>query len=172
MITAGMVFFPQGIEPELIGTVAMGAEVPFGTIGLILALTGIVFAVGGAAIDTCFSGAYNLGQFFGWEWGKERRPRDAPRFTIAWAVLLVLALAVIMTGIDPVMLTEYSVIFSVVALPLTYIPILLVANDKAYMGRYVNGRLANAFGLFYLVIIAVVALTAIPLMIITHQGQG
>jgi Mn2+/Fe2+ NRAMP family transporter len=172
MITAGMVFFPQGIEPELIGTVAMGAEVPFGTIGLILALIGIVFAVGGAAIDTCFSGAYNLAQFFGWEWGKERRPRDAPRFTIAWAVLLVLALAVIMTGIDPVMLTEYSVIFSVVALPLTYIPILLVANDKAYMGRYVNGRLANAFGLFYLVIIAVVALTAIPLMIITHQGQG
>ena len=41
-----------------------------------------------------------------------------------------------MTGIDPVMLTEYSVIFSVVALPLTYLPILLVANDKAYMGRY------------------------------------
>ena len=40
-----------------------------------------------------------------------------------------------MTGIDPVLLTEYSVIFSVVALPLTYLPILLVANDKAYMGR-------------------------------------
>ena len=172
MITAGVLFFPQGIEPQLLGTVALGAEVPLGTIGLLLALIGILFAVGGAAIDTCFSGAYNLAQFFGWEWGKERRPTDAPRFTIAWAVLLVLALLVIMTGIDPVMLTEYSVIFSVVALPLTYIPILLVANDRAYMGRYVNGRLANAFGLLYLVIIGVVALTAIPLMIITHQGQG
>ena len=30
-----------------------------------------------------------------------------------------------MTGYDPVKLTEYSVIFSVVALPLTYLPILL-----------------------------------------------
>ena len=39
-----------------------------------------------------------------------------------------------MTGIDPIMLTEYSVIFSVVALPFTYIPILLVANDKSHMG--------------------------------------
>jgi manganese transport protein len=172
MITAGMLFFPQGIEPQLIGTVALGAQVPLGTIGLVLALIGILFAVGGAAIDTCFSGAYNLAQYFGWEWGKHRRPRDAPRFTIAWAVLLLLALLAIMTGIDPVMLTEYAVIFSVVALPLTYIPILLVANDTAYMGRYVNGRLANAFGLLYLVIILLVAVSAIPLMIVTHQGQG
>ena len=172
MITAGVLFFPQGIEPQLLGTVALGTEMPYGTIGLLLALIGILFAVGGAAIDTCFSGAYNVAQFFGWEWGKHRRPTDAPRFTIAWALLLVLALVVIMTGIDPVMLTEYSVIFSVVALPLTYVPILLVANDRSYMGRYVNGKVANAFGLLYLVIIGVVALSAIPLMIITHQGQG
>jgi Mn2+/Fe2+ NRAMP family transporter len=172
MIAAGALFYPLGIEPQFIGTVAMGAQVPLGTIGLLLALIGILFAVGGAAIDTCFSGAYNLAQFFGWEWGKSRRPRNASRFTLAWGVLLALALLVIMTGIDPVMLTEYAVIFSVVALPLTYIPILLVANDSSYMGRYSNGRLANVFGLIYLVVILVVAITAIPLMILTHQGQG
>ena len=172
MIAAGALFYPLGIEPQFIGSVAMGAQVPLGTIGLLLALIGILFAVGGAAIDTCFSGAYNLAQFFGWEWGKSRRPRDASRFTLAWGVLLALALLVIMTGIDPVMLTEYAVIFSVVALPLTYIPILLVANDSSYMGRYSNGRLANVLGLIYLVVILVVAITAIPLMILTHQGQG
>jgi manganese transport protein len=70
------------------------------------------------------------------------------------------------------MLTEYAVIFSVVALPLTYIPILLVANDRAYMGRFVNGRVANAFGLVYLVVILLVSISAIPLMVVTHQGQG
>ncbi|HEU5066247.1 MAG TPA: Nramp family divalent metal transporter [Gaiellaceae bacterium] len=172
MITAGALFLPLGVEPELIGTVALGAQVPLGQIGLLLALVGILFAVGGAAIDTCFSGAYNVAQYFGWEWGKYRRPSGAPRFTIAWIVLLALALLVIMSGIDPVMLTEYAVIFSVVALPLTYIPILLVANDRAYMGRYVNGRLANTFGLIYLVVILVVAVSAIPLMILSHQGQG
>jgi len=172
MITAGALFLPLGIEPELIGTVALGSQVPLGEIGLLLALVGILFAVGGAAIDTCFSGAYNLAQFFGWEWGKYRRPSGAPRFTLAWVGLLVLALLVIMSGIDPVLLTEYAVIFSVVALPLTYVPILLVANDRAYMGRYVNGRLANAFGLLYLLVILAVAVSAIPLMILTNQGQG
>ena len=69
-------------------------------------------------------------------------------------------------------LTEYAVIFSVVALPLTYIPILLVANDESYMGRYRNGRLANGLGLVYLVVIMVVALTAIPLMVLTNVGQN
>jgi Mn2+/Fe2+ NRAMP family transporter len=172
MITAGALFLPIGVEPQFIGTVALGAQVPLGTIGLLLALVGILFAVGGAAIDTCFSGAYNMAQFFGWEWGKHRRPSVAPRFTIAWIVLLLLALLIIMTGVDPVLVTEYAVIFSVVALPLTYIPILLVANDRAYMGRYTNGRVANAFGILYLFVIILVALSAIPLMILSHQGQG
>jgi Mn2+/Fe2+ NRAMP family transporter len=172
MITAGALFLPRGIDPQFLGTNALGANVPLGKVGLVLALVGILFAVGGAAIDTCLAGAYNLAQYFGWEWGKHRRPAAAPRFTLAWMVLLGLAFLVILTGIDPVMLTEYAVIFSVVALPLTYLPILLVANDKAYMGRHVNGRLANAFGILYLAIILVVALTAIPLMILTNQGQG
>ena len=77
-----------------------------------------------------------------------------------------------MTGVDPVQLTEYAVIFSAVALPLTYIPILLVANDRSYMREYVNGRLANVLGLFYLVVIVLVALTAVPLLILTNAGQN
>jgi manganese transport protein len=172
MITAGALYLPKGIQPQFLGTVALGAAVPLGTIGLVLALVGILFAVGGAAIDTCLAGAYNLAQYFGWEWGKYRRPADAPRFTLSWIVLLVLAFAVVATGIDPVMLTEYSVIFSVVALPLTYLPILLVANDRAYMGTRVNGRVANLFGVLYLGVIMVVALSAIPLMILTNGGTG
>jgi manganese transport protein len=79
---------------------------------------------------------------------------------------------VVMTGVDPVQLTEYAVIFSAVALPLTYIPILLVANDRTYMREYTNGRLANSLGLIYLVVILIIALTAIPLMILTNVGQN
>ena len=59
-----------------------------------------------------------------------------------------------------------------VALPLTYIPILLVANDKSYMGSYRNGPVANAFGIFYLFVIMIVALTAVPLMVLTNVGQN
>ena len=79
---------------------------------------------------------------------------------------------IVLTGVDAVVLTEYAVIFSVVALPLTYLPILLVANDEAYMGRHRNGRLANVLGFVYLIVILIVALSAIPLMIVTNLGQG
>ena len=172
MIVAAVLFLPSGISPQLLGTPALAAGHVLGQVGLLLALIGILFAVGGAAIETSFAGAYNLAQFFGWRWGKSERPADAPRFTLAWLIILVLAMLVIMTGLDPVKLTEYSVIFSVVALPLTYLPILLVANDRAYMGAHVNGKLANALGVVYFVVILVVAVAAIPLMLMTNGGQG
>jgi Mn2+/Fe2+ NRAMP family transporter len=172
MIVGGALFLDKGVQPEFLGSIALGVEVPLGQIGLLLALVGILFAVGGASIDTLFSGAYNLAQFLGWEWGRYRHPRGAPRFTATWLVLLVLALGAVMTGVDPVQLTEYAVIFSAVALPLTYIPIFLVANDRAYMREYTNGRLGNILGLVYLVVIMVIALTAVPLMILTNVGQN
>ncbi len=61
-------------------------------------------------------------------------------------------------------------VFSAVALPLTYFPILVVANDPDYMGEHVNGRLANGLGMVYLVVIGVAAMAAIPLMIYTRMG--
>jgi Mn2+/Fe2+ NRAMP family transporter len=172
MIVAAVLFLPQGIDPQFLGTPALTAEHVFGKVGLLLALVGILFAVGGAAIETCFSGAYNTAQFFGWRWGKKERPAAASRFTLAWLVIFALAFLVVITGYDPVKLTEYSVIFSVVALPLTYLPILLVANDHTYMGSKTNGRLANFFGVLYFFVIIAIALAAIPLMLITHGGQG
>jgi manganese transport protein len=86
-------------------------------------------------------------------------------------VVLVVGSAVLLTGVDPIQVTEYSVVFSAIALPLTYLPILLVANDSEYMGEHVNGRTTNAFAFVYLVIILVASLAAIPLMIVTGAGQ-
>jgi manganese transport protein len=172
MIVSAVVFLPEGISPELLGTPPLAAEHALGQVGLLLALVGILFAVGGAAIETSFSGAYNLAQFFGWRWGKKERPAAASRFTLSWLVIFALGLLVVITGYDPVKLTEYSVIFSVVALPLTYLPILLVANDRTYMGAQVNGRLANILGGIYLVVILAVAVAAIPLLVLTNGGTG
>jgi manganese transport protein len=172
MIVAAVVFLPSGISPQFLGTPPLASTHALGQAGLLLALIGILFAVGGAAIETSFSGAYNVAQFFGWKWGKKERPANASRFTLAWMVMFALALVVVMTGYDPVKLTEYSVIFSVVALPLTYLPILLVANDRTYMGSNRNGKLANILGVAYFVVILAIAVAAIPLMLVTNGGEG
>jgi len=172
IIVAAVLFLPSGISPQFLGTPALTAEHAVGQVGLLLALVGMLFAVGGAAIETSFAGAYSLAQFFGWKWGKKERPAAASRFTLSWLVIFALAFLVVMSGYDPVKLTEYSVIFSVVALPLTYLPILLVANDRAYMGESVNGKLANFLGGLYFAVIVAIAIAAIPLMLLTNGGQG
>jgi len=75
-----------------------------------------------------------------------------------------------MTSVDPIKVTEFSVVFSAIALPLTYLPILIVSNDPQYMGEHVNNRAVNIAGLVYLVIILAASLAAIPLMIATGAG--
>ncbi|WP_320671348.1 NRAMP family divalent metal transporter [Patulibacter defluvii] len=172
MVVAAELFQPAGVDPGSLGTVALAAQVPYGEIGLLVALLGMLAAIGGAAVDASLSGAYNLAQFLGWEWGKHRRPREAPRFTITWLLFLGAAFALVMTGVDPVDVTEYSVIFSVVALPLTYLPVLLIARDRTFMGEHANGRISTALGWVYMVVIVTLAIAAIPLLLATNAGGG
>jgi Mn2+/Fe2+ NRAMP family transporter len=117
------------------------------------------------------SGGYIVAQFLGWTWGKFRRPAEAARFHVVMFVTIIAGAAVLFTGVDPILVTEYSVVFSAIALPLTYLPILIVANDSQYMADETNGRVMNVIASVYLVIILVASLAAIPLMIVTGAGQ-
>jgi manganese transport protein len=172
MIASALVFLPTGVDPQFLGSVPLAVEQPLGEGALVIALLGMLFAIGGAAVDATLSGAYSMAQFFGWEWGKYRKPAEAPRFTLTWFVFTVIAALVVATGIDPIMITEYSVIFGVVAMPLTYLPVLAIANDEGFMGRYKNGRVSETLGWMYFAIIIVLSLTAVPLLILTNMGSG
>lgn len=172
IVLGATTFLPNGVVPNLVGSSAIGAMLPFGQLGILLAAVGLFFAIAGASIETSFAGAYNLAQFFGWPWGKHKNPLKVPRFTLGWVFALVIALAVLTTGIDPVQVTEYAVILSIVVLPVTYLPILLVANDRAVMGEHANASWQKALGWSCLVVITLVGLAAVPLMYLTHSGQG
>jgi len=171
LVTAAQLFKPAGISPTSIGSVALLAEQPYAELGLILALIGILFAVGGATIDTAFSAAYNLAQHQGWKWGKRFRLLNEPRFTLSLAGFLLIGFAIAQTGVDPIELTEYAVIFSIPVLPLTYLPILLVGNDRSVMGAHVNGPIARVLGWFYFGVICLLAVAAPILFIWTNGGS-
>ena len=171
LVNAAVLFAPRHIDPQMPGTVALQAAIPFGKIGLLLALAGMFFAFAGAAIETCLSSAYCIAQFFGWEWGRYKGKAEAPRFTISWLLTFVVALAILLTGVEPLELVEYAVVSSIVVLPLTYLPLLLIANDSKYMGEHANGAFANIMGWSFFVIILLAALAAVPLFLITSGGQ-
>jgi Mn2+/Fe2+ NRAMP family transporter len=171
LVASAQVLKPAGISPGSLGSVALVSEVPYGETGLILAFIGMLFAVGGATIDTAFSAAYNLAQHQGWKWGKRFRLLDEPRFTLSLAGFLLIGFAVASTGVDPIQLTEYAVIFSIPVLPLTYLPILLVGNDRSVMGEYVNGLLARTLGWAYFGLICLLAIAAPVLFVWTNGGS-
>ena len=172
MIAGKSLLGPLNVEAQLPGTAAIVVAMELGRAGLCCALAGMFFAFAGAAIETAFSCAYNIAQFFGWPFGKVRAPRTASRFTLAWIVAFVLSALVVLTGVDPIRVVEYSIVFSVVILPLTYFPLMALSRDRDVMGVHVNGVIANTLGWFYFVVICIAAAAAIPLLVLTHGGEG
>jgi Mn2+/Fe2+ NRAMP family transporter len=172
LANSAQLFGPINVDPEIPGTAALQAAIPLGKWGLILALLGMFFAIAGAAVETCMANAYSIAQFFGWMWGRHKKPWEAPRFTMTWIVLFLLALAIVLTGVDVMMLVEFAVLFSILVLPLTYLPLLLLAGDKSYMREHVNGPVAKGLGWLYFAIIAAAALAALPLFFLTSGGNG
>jgi Mn2+/Fe2+ NRAMP family transporter len=169
--SAWLVLGPLEISVDSLGQVALPVAAALGKVGLAIAIVGFVAATFGAACETGLSVGYSIGQYFGAQWGKYVRPHEAAVFHSVVLLATLLGTAFLMTNVDPILVTEVSVVFSAVALPLTYFPILVVANDSDYMGDHVNGRVANALGTVYLVVIAIAAVAAIPLMIWTRMGQ-
>jgi manganese transport protein len=172
VVVGAEVLRPAGVTPDSLDTVSMTVGQPLGDTAVTFALVGMVFAIGGAAIDTCFSGAYNLAQYNGWEWRHSLGPRRATRWYVTALVLFVGGYAVVATGVDPVAMTEYAVVFSALVLPLSYLPVLRAARDRDLMGEHANGRLADALGCLYFGIVCVVSVAAPVLLVVTDAGSG
>ena len=172
MASAHLVLAPRGVSVDDLAQVALPVAVVVGKLGLAAALVGIFAATFGAALETALSAGYSLSQYLGWQWGKFVAPRNAARFHTTLLAAIVVGAVIGMSGVDPVKVTEYSIVLSAAALPLTYLPIFVVANDPQFMGGQANGRLANTLGTIYLVLLSVVSLAAIPLIVITKGGAG
>jgi manganese transport protein len=172
LCNSAQLFGPAHVDPVIPGTAALEAAIPFGRWGLITALLGMFFAVAGAAVETCLANAYSIAQFFGWIWGRHKKPWEAPRFTIAWIVLFLLALAIVLTGVDVMTLVEFAILFSILVLPLTYLPLLMLSGKRKYMGQYVNGPVGKTLGWIYFAVITLAAIAALPLYFLTSGGNG
>jgi Mn2+/Fe2+ NRAMP family transporter len=70
------------------------------------------------------------------------------------------------------MLVEFAILFSILVLPFTYLPLLLLAGDKSYMREHVNRPVAKGLGWLYFAIITAAALAALPLFFLTSGGNG
>ena len=110
--------------------------------------------------------AYLAAQGFGWSWGKNVRPREAARFSIVYTAVIAVAAIPVALGIDPLSLTNVSMVLSAATLPLAIVPFVFVMNDPSYVKDHGNGWIGNVVVIFCIVLAFVLGIISIPLEII------
>jgi Mn2+/Fe2+ NRAMP family transporter len=170
MIGAAVLFYPRDLSPAHLGQTGLIAASGFGWWGIVLFLVGAFGCVLGAAVEVSLAMGQGVAQFFGWPWGSSQPPRTVRGFTTVYVVAVVVAVLILLAGVNPIKVTVVSLIFSAAALPLTLYPLMLVANDPVYMGDKTNGLLANTLGTVFLVLLTLAAVAALPLVVVTGGG--
>lgn len=134
-------------------------------------LAKVIFAVGILGVGLlgipvlAGSAAYAVAEAFHWKEGLAKTLRQAPGFYLVIGIATVVGLALNLLHINPIRALVYSAIINgVVAVPLLVL-ILLVANNRAIMKTYTNGRLANAVGAVTVLGMGAAAIAAVLLFI-------
>ena len=166
IVVAALCLQPHGITVEDYTQAALMLVPAFGKWGFYLFAASLAIACVGAALELSLATAYALAQSFGWNWGEDLEPREAARFTTAYTLFIALSALIVLSGLNPMKLTLFSMALTAVILPLSVIPMLVLMNDKRYMGEHVNGHISNAVVVFIVVLAALMAIVAIPLEIV------
>jgi Mn2+/Fe2+ NRAMP family transporter len=165
LVLAAMVLLPRGIKAEHYSELPSLLTPVFGGTGFWLVVASLGIACLGAAMEVTLEIAYLFAQGLGWNWSENIRPLDEARFSLVYTATIVLAMLLILIGIDPLKLTIFSMALTAATLPVSIVPFLFLMNDKSYVRGYRNGWISNAVVLVIIALAFVLALVAIPLQI-------
>jgi Mn2+/Fe2+ NRAMP family transporter len=172
IVSAAQVLFPQHLPVNQLSDAALPTRTSLGLVGFGLFLLG-AFAVSlGAGLETALSGAYSLCQYFGWDWGKKGPPREAPLFHLTYLAMLLVAMLLAYLRIDPIRVTIITLAVAAAALPFTFLPLLIVANDADYMGEQKNTLAVNIAAWIILALLCAVTLAVAPLLVLSGGGAS
>lgn len=128
------------------GGVAAGLEKYFGrTSGVFFAIALIDASIIGA-LAVSLSTAYAIGDVFAVRHSLHRKPGDAKAFYAVYVGLIIVAAALVLTPGTPLgLLTNLVQTLAGVLLPSATVFLLLLCNDKAVLGPWVNSKGLNWF---------------------------
>jgi Mn2+/Fe2+ NRAMP family transporter len=167
MLLAALYLAPKAILGGTLPELGLTMAEPLGKIGATLFASALFATTLGGALEASLSTSYNVAQGFGWEWGEDKAPAEAPRFNLLLIGMLVLALGVAVVGGDPLALALLGSAFTALVLPISLAPFLVLMNDRSYLGDRVNGRLSNWALILILAVAFVVAVVSMPLLILS-----
>ncbi|HET9126673.1 MAG TPA: divalent metal cation transporter [Propionibacteriaceae bacterium] len=167
MIAGAGALYPYHHPVDSIRAAAQPAQAAFGGVGFVIFVIGVFAVSVAASVELCLSGAYGLSQYYGWDWGKSTSPRRAPAFNLVFLAMIVLAMAIDLTGVDPIQFTVITMALGAAALPFTFGPVLVIANDPQFMGEQRNRPAINVVAGIVLGVLVLTTLATIPLLVST-----
>jgi Mn2+/Fe2+ NRAMP family transporter len=170
LVICAVVLAPQGIKVESYDDVARAFTVPFGSWGVPLFAAALGVAAFGAGLEVALNLSYVFSQGLGWNWSKNLRPQQDSRFSLVYTLAILAATPLIVIGLDPLMVTNFSMALNALISPLIVFPLLILMNDDAYLKKYRNGWFGNIVTIVLIVIAFTLAFVAIPLQILGGGG--
>jgi Mn2+/Fe2+ NRAMP family transporter len=166
LIIAALVFLPRGIQVDRYEQAGLLLPPVLGHTGFVLFLASLGIACFGATTEITLAMAYLLAQGLGWDWSENARPKQNARFSLTYTVTILLAGVVMAAGIDPLKLTNFSMMLTAASLPVTVIPMFVLMNDEALVGEHRNRWVSNAALGALSIVTIIVLVSAVPLQIL------
>jgi len=113
------------------------------------------------------SSAYAVAETFGLKEGLSKKFRLAPGFYVVIAASTLIGMLISWLGIDPIKALYYAAALNGLSAPPLMILVILTANNKKIMGKYVNKKIANVVGW-----IIVLVMTIAGIMLILDLVKG
>lgn len=144
--TAAMTFFRNGLHDiQTAADAARALEPLAGNFAQILFAVGII-GTGLLAIPVLSASAsYAMADALNWREGLSRKFRDAHGFYGIIIVSTLVGLLINFIGINPIKALIWAAVFNGLVTPPIIAIMLIVANNKKVMGKFVNGRWSNIF---------------------------
>jgi Mn2+/Fe2+ NRAMP family transporter len=166
LVTAALVFAPREIRVDRYEQIALLLATPLGRTGFVLFIMTLFITCFGSTLEIVLAIAYLLAQGLGWNWSENLKPAKDARFATSYTVLILLAAVPIAVGMDPLSLTNSSMVATAASLPVTVVPLFVLMNDGDVLNRHVNGWPSNLALVVIALLSIVLLVAAIPLQLL------
>lgn len=159
IITTGSTLHPSGIlNIQTANQAALALRPAAGDFAFLLFAGGII-GTGLLAVPILSgSASYAVSEAFNWHAGFSLKLKKAHGFYGVIAVATVAGLVINFIGINPIQALYYTAVVNGVIAPPLLLMIILIANNKRIMGKYVNTALLNVLGIATVAIMSIAAI--------------
>jgi len=158
IITTAATLHAKGITN--IGTASEAAEAlrpVAGNLAYLLFAAGIIGTGLLAVPILAGSSAYAVAETAGLKAGLSKKPGRAPTFYGVIVASTLIGMSISLLGINPIKALYYAAAFNGIAAPALMVLVILIANNKDIMGKFVNKRISNIAGWTIVLVMTIAA---------------